>query len=479
MMSIQWRLLGAFILIIILAISLNVGVGYYTTRGQFDAFVDNLSRDEANSLAQNLSRKYTSSDGWGTVEVALSEAGYLYNERSEHDGEGEGEGEGEGSEEGDGIFHIDRIRIVIVDGGGIVVQDNFFKLAPGEVAPDLDGQRNPIVDLRTDRLAGYVYVDVNQEFLATESLGFLRELLYSSAIGGLLIAAVALLLAVWLSRRITSPVMALTRATQAIAQHGDAVLLPVASSDELGQMSTSFNQMTTALQTQRDLRKRLIKDISHELNTPLTVIQLEAQGLFDGLQTPTQAAGHIIQEVTMLRNLVQDLNWLAETDSGEMKLTIELYSIRQLLTTELERWQPQAQTHQISLSLQPLPELPMLNLDRMRMSQALGNVVHNALQYTEVGGQVTVTATLGMGSCVKISVTDDGIGIDAADLPRIFNRFYRAEQSQSRGTGGTGLGLDIARTIIEEHNGTITVTSDGLGQGTTVQIELPLQEGKK
>jgi signal transduction histidine kinase len=338
----------------------------------------------------------------------------------------------------------------------------------------VDGQRATIFDARLRQPVGYAYVDVNREFLATESHGFLRGMLYTTAVGGLLTAAIALLLAAWLSRRITAPVTALTEATQAIAQHGDTALLPVTSSDELGQMSVAFNQMTTALQTQRDLRKRLINDVSHELNTPLSVIQLEAKGLRDGLQTPTRAADQIIQEVNMLRNLVRDLNWLAETETDELRLAVEPCSIHQLLTAEVERWQPQAQMRQIALSLQPLPELPMLNLDRMRMSQALGNVVYNALQHTGVGGRVTVVATMEMGRRVGISVTDDGVGIDAADLPHIFSRFYRTDQSRSRVTGGAGLGLAIARAIIEAHNGTIAVTSDGIGLGTTVRFDLPL-----
>ena len=117
----------------------------------------------------------------------------------------------------------------------------------------------------------------------------------------MLTVGVAILLAAWLSKLITAPVTALTEATQAIAQ-GDKTILLVTSSDELGRMSAAFNQITSTLETQRQLRRRLINDVSHELNTPLSVIQLEAVGLRDGLQTPESASGHIIQEVEAARS---------------------------------------------------------------------------------------------------------------------------------------------------------------------------------
>ena len=330
-------------------------------------------------------------------------------------------------------------------------------------------------DLTTNQPVGHVYVDVNHEFLSAESHGFLNTLLYITVIGGTLTVGVAILLAAWLSGRITAPVTALTEATQAIAQ-GDTTQLPVTSSDELGQMSAAFNQMTSALETQRDLRRRLINDVSHELNTPLSVIQLEAKGLRDGLQTPESASDHIIQEVDRLRGLVTDLNWLAETDYGEMRLTLETSSIHELLTAEVDRWQPQSQSRQVELSLQVSADLPDMDLDRMRMSQALGNVLSNAINYTEAGGNIVLRAGLESDATLAISIIDDGIGIHAAALPHVFDRFYRTDQSRSRGISGTGLGLAITRAIVEAHGGTIAVTSDGLGQGVTVTCRLPLNK---
>ena len=373
------------------------------------------------------------------------------------------------------LFHKDPIRVVIVDVDGRVVKDNLLELLSGTAAPDLDGHRETVFDLTANQPVGHVYVDVNHEFLSTESHGFQNTLLYITVIGGALTIGLAILLAAWLSRRITAPVTALTEATQAIAQ-GNATRLPVTSSDELGRMSAAFNRMTSALETQRDLRRRLINDVSHELNTPLTVIQLEAKGLRDGLQTPESASDHIIQEVDRLRDLVTDLDWLAETDHGELRLTLEASSFHELLTAEVDRWQPQSQARQVELSLRVSTDLPEMYLDRMRMSQALGIVLSNAIHCTEAGGHIVLRAWLEGEKGLAFSIIDDGIGIHAADIPHVFDRFYRTDQSRSRGIAGTGLGLAITRAIVEAHGGTITATSDGLGQGVTVTILLPLNK---
>ena len=468
-MSLRWRIMGSIVFVIVLTVLISVGVGYYATQSRLGVFVDEIGDGEASRLARSLSREYTATGGWETVDRPLSEAGYIYDgvlRRERHE-----ESEGESSD----LFHKDPIRVVITGVDGRVVKDNLSELSSGTNAPNLDGHRETVFDLTTNQPVGHVYVDVNREFLSAESHGFLDTLLYITVIGGMLTAIVAILLAAWLSKRITAPVTALTEATQAIAQ-GDTTLLPVKSSDELGRMSAAFNRMTSALETQRELRRRLINDVSHELNTPLTVIQLEARGLRDGLQTPESASDHIVREVDRLRGLATDLDWLAETDSGELSLTPDASSISDLLTAEAGRWQPQSQARQVELSVQVSADLPDMNLDRMRMSQALGNVLSNAIHCTEAGGTIVIRAGLESDEELAVSITDDGIGIHASDLPHVFDRFYRTDQSRSRGIGGTGLGLAITRAIVEAHGGTITVASDGLGQGVTVIIRLPLNK---
>ena len=147
-----------------------------------------------------------------------------------------------------------------------------------------------------------------------------------------------------------------------------------------------------------------------------------------------------------------------------------------LLTEEVDRWQPQSQARQVELSLGAPSALPELALDRMRMSQALGNVVGNALDCTGAGGKIAIAAAIENGETLTITIADDGIGIDAADLPHVFDRFYRTGQSRNMGIGGTGLGLAITRAIVEAHRGQIAIASDGPGQGISVTIRLPLDQ---
>ena len=176
-MSLRWRIMGSMVIVIILTILINIGVGYYATQGRLGEFVDELGDDEARLLAQNLSRAYTAAGGWETVDRPLTEAGILYQDFQQQ--EQSRERAGEHLESSD----HDQIRIVVTDVDGRVVKDTSSKLPPTTLAPNLDGRREAVLDLGTNEAVGYVYVDVHREFLSTESLGFLNTLLVITLIG--------------------------------------------------------------------------------------------------------------------------------------------------------------------------------------------------------------------------------------------------------------------------------------------------------
>ncbi|MCK5674356.1 MAG: HAMP domain-containing histidine kinase, partial [Spirochaetales bacterium] len=249
-------------------------------------------------------------------------------------------------------------------------------------------------------------------------------------------------------------------------------LLPVESKDELGRMSESFNRMISSLEAQKKLRKRLISDLSHEILTPLNLIRLEARGLLDEITLPLQGASRIIEEVDQMKHLIEDLDWLAETDSGEYKLKRQMLSIGPLISKEVENWILKGALEGKKVHLIDLPkELPLLYVDPIRFSQALGNLIENSLKYSYKKSSVEINCSLEDDRAV-ISVIDKGSGIAPEDEPYLFERFYRADPARTPQNGGRGLGLAIVKQIIELHGGQVWFTSIK-NEGSTFSISLP------
>lgn len=466
-MTLHKRILGTLLLVVLLTVTLSVAASAWIAQGRLTKFASLANfTNEGNSidveyLAYVLSQEYTLNGEWSWLQESLYTNEYVTRPSIVK------------------FFDLEPRRCVILDISGKVIFDSFIDLGLDEALPKAGGQRAEILNVNTGRTVALLYLDDENDDLFDKAIESLDGTLLAMLVSGLLTALIILVLAAWLAERITTPITTMTRAMQTMMEDGNATQLPITSNDELDQMSSAFNQLATDLAAQKTLRKRLIDDVSHELNTPLSVIQLEAQALSDGMQSPLEAAKHIRSEVEMLRTLVHDLNWLADGNAGAFQLTLEPYSLSELLAEELDRWQQQAQNQQICFVLKPLPTLPPMHLDKVRMKQALGNVLRNALQHTNPGGQIILSATLTATPDAKLAtavimIKDDGTGIDVAELPHVFERLYRTDQSRSRITGGYGLGLAIAHAIIEAHNGTISVASDGLGHGTTVWLELPI-----
>ncbi len=363
-------------------------------------------------------------------------------------------------------------RVVVLDLDDQVIIDNYAEVETGTIFTSEVGKRADIIDFQTSEVVGSVFVEVNLGGFNDGSDSFLSSMLYNTIAGGLITAVIGLILALWLANRVTAPVIALTKATQSVINQATPEALPVTSNDELGQMTTAFNQMISALQTQQELRTRLVSDLSHELNTPLTVMQLEAQGLSDGLQTPSVASQRIMSEISLLKNLVHDLNWLAEADTNDMRLDRKPHFLHDVVNAEVKRWQPQALDGGVEMVVEDSVQPTLVLLDRLRMSQVLGNILRNALQHTPSGGQIRIGSSFEANKFLLI-IHDTGCGISADNLPHLFDRFYQVAEDRSREKSGSGLGLAIAQAIVKAHQGEISIASAGLGNGTTVTIRLP------
>jgi len=300
-------------------------------------------------------------------------------------------------------------------------------------------------------------------------LSTLNRVVLFSAIGAL---ALAIVLGSILARSLTRPLRELSTATQAVAQGDLGYQVEVRSKDEIGQLADSFNQMSADLAKSSQLRKQTTANIAHDLRTPLSVIMGYTEALNDGKLTGTAEVYTTMHQVSQhLSHLIDDLRTLSLADAGELPINLQMIPVVTLLERTTAAYTPQAQEQVVSLEVKTDPDNPKIEVDPDRMSQVLGNLVSNALRYTPSGGWIELSATAAEGD-VCIMVQDNGTGIPPEDLPKVFTRFYRGDKSRQQ-NGEAGLGLTIAKSLVEMQGGTISVESV-IGEGTTFTIRFPL-----
>ena len=311
------------------------------------------------------------------------------------------------------------------------------------------------------------------------------------------LAAVAV--SIFTARRIVGPLQAMTKASQRIAAGDYHQRVQVPGQDELGALAQAFNRMAETLERTEQRRMELIGDVAHELRTPLSSIRGTMEGLVDGVLTAEPATFLLVQrEVARLQRLIHDLEELSRAEAGQVPLAPRAIAPADLVRAAADRLRPQFEDKSVSLhvelpddgstepSSRACPEqsrraqaeglaevLPQVRADPSRIIQVLLNLLGNALQYTPSNGQVTVRAWRD-GREVVVAVQDTGIGIAAEHVPHIFERFYRVDKSRSRPGGGSGIGLTIAKHLVEAHGGRIWATSPGPGHGSTFSFTLPI-----
>lgn len=284
---------------------------------------------------------------------------------------------------------------------------------------------------------------------------------------------IAVLVSWLLSRSIVSPVQAIMSASQRIAAGHYDERVNAQGADEIAQLAARFNQMASHLEQVETMRRQLIGDVTHELRTPLTSIKGYMEGLVDGvLPANAETFNQIHHEADRLSRLVDDLQELSRVESKAYSLDVRSVSVSSLVQTTLKRLSPQATAKRITLHSNLPADLSLIHADEDRITQVLVNLTANAIQYTPEDGEVTLSAAR-HGDEIHISVKDTGIGIPQEHLANIFTRFYRVDKSRSRNAGGgSGIGLTIARHIVEAHGGKIWVQSGGEGKGSTFSFSL-------
>jgi signal transduction histidine kinase len=357
-------------------------------------------------------------------------------------------------------------HIILVGANGTVIGDSKGELLGTNYTDSSDSPLGLNLTLRKEFL-GKVYIssDPVTEPYVTPFLKLSSSINRSLLLGGSLAVGIALLLTFVLSRRMTSPIEVLAKAARRLG-HGD-----------LSQRVRlqGFNSMAADLEYAEQLRRNMVADVAHELRTPLSNIQGYLEAIRDGVVEPDAAAiGSLNEETSLLSRLVNELQELSLAEAGELKLVYQAEDIANLVKQAVTPWQPQVTARKLSLSVELPADLPLVNIDWQRVNQVLHNILENAVAHTPKGGTINVAAS-GKGKWVEVSVSDTGEGIPAEDLPHIFERFYRVDKSRARATGGSGLGLTIAKRLIEAHGGTIAVQSK-LGEGSRFSFTLPIAE---
>ncbi len=274
-------------------------------------------------------------------------------------------------------------------------------------------------------------------------------------------------------RRMSAPLGDLVDAADHVANGDYSRRVEEQGSRSMRALVRTFNGMAARLQLTEEQRRDLMADITHELRTPLTVIQGNLEGMLDGVYPRDEThLKSILEETRILARLVDDLRTLALAESGALQLKKEPTDLAVLIGETVSAFRTQADAAGVKIDLQAADGMPLLNLDPERVRQVLSNLIANALRYTARGGWIRVRSQLSQDAekTVDIYIEDNGAGISPEALPQIFNRFYK-----SRDSSGTGLGLPIARHLVEAHGGSISATSQP-GQGTSFHITLPVQE---
>lgn len=300
---------------------------------------------------------------------------------------------------------------------------------------------------------------------------FDRSLLLPGALG--ILGALAAVLLV--SRRIAVPLAALARAAQRYGQGDLTVRVPVRGPGEIADLAAEFNRMAQGLEEGQRQRQAMVADVAHELRTPLTVLRGYVEALKDGMAEPDpDTLGVIHEEAVHLQKLVDDLQDLAQADAAELGLQPGPLDIADLLQSVAAGFALQAAGQDVRIEVSADPGIA-IEADRRRIAQVIHNLIGNALRYTAAGGEIRLIAQP-LAEAVRIDVTDTGVGIAPEHLPHVFDRFYRVDPSRARETGGSGLGLTIARRIVEAHGGTMGVEST-VGRGTRFWFMLPRPGG--
>ncbi len=439
--SLRFRLLVAFTLVILVAVGAIYFFVSQTTGDEIRRYGERSEQMRFTRVGFELYRYHREYGGWGGIQPYVEQWGSLYGR-----------------------------RIILTDSSGMVVADSQGELLGEQHHTGASGRR--VSSPWEGGTPGTLYISPEQSADFPSPLGLSQAVSRFLIWGALLAIGIALLFTFFLSRRILAPVKSLTLAAKRLGQGDFSQRVQSKDKSEVGELAQTFNAMASDLERAEQLKRNMVADVAHELRTPLSNIRGYLEATRDGVIKPDAAIFRSLdEEVTLLSRLVDDLQELSLAEAGELQLVCQEENIGDLIKQTVAGVQAQATTRGLSVSIDLADELLLVNIDSQRISQVLRNLLDNAVAYTVKGGIITVTVRW-QANYLEVAVADTGEGIPAEDLPYIFERFYRVDKSRTRATGGCGLGLTIARRLVEAHGGNIEVQSEP-GKGSCFTFTLP------
>ncbi|MDR3230249.1 MAG: HAMP domain-containing protein [Synergistaceae bacterium] len=328
---------------------------------------------------------------------------------------------------------------------------------------------------REGREIGTVRISWFAPYFFSENDFLFLDALNTALVGsGVFSLALAVAAGFFLARRLSDPLRKTVDVTKRMSGGDYAVRLSEGSNiRELDELTLSVNHLARSIGAQESLRKQLTADVAHELRTPLTIVGTHIEAMMEGLWKPTrERLSSCYEEIERIGRLVFDMEKLAKVESENLKLDRTQVSLRELAEKTLRNFETEMSARGLRASVEG--DCSEVSADRDRISQVLVNLVSNAVKYTQPGGTIRL-ALSETDETVRLDVEDDGIGISEEDLPFVFERFYRADKSRNRTTGGSGIGLAVVQSIVATHGGAVTVQSSP-GEGSRFRVELPKRD---
>jgi signal transduction histidine kinase len=458
--SLQLRLVLAFLLVIVVTTGSVFSFIAWTTWKQIQQYEERTGQLRTQRATFVISRFYLANNGnWSGIQPLIEQLGTMEEER---------------------IILVDANNITVADSQGDLLGKEYrtseegiplyFPVirvpfsGPASSNPTAPNPRNLFGTL-------YIYPQNSPNALTILLSSYInRYLLW----GGLIAIAIALIITFILSRRILSPIRALTTTAKRLGQGDFSQRVHVKDRGEVRELAETFNSMASDIERTEKLRRNMVADVAHELRTPLSNVAGYLEAIRDDVIKPDIAViASLSEEVDLLSRLVDDLQELALADAGELKLIRQPEDLSQLIEQSIKAIQIKLKDKGLEVSVDITDSLPLVNIDYHRISQVFRNLLANAITHTASGGKITVSARP-ENKWVRVSIEDTGEGIPPGDLPNMFERFYRVDKSRARAAGGSGLGLTIAKRLVEAHGGTISVKSE-LGKGSCFSFTIPVE----